>query len=150
LAYTSHLTGQVKVMAKKTLRAKCLEAIQKLARISNADEYGMVNCVSCDKRMHWKDCDGGHYIGKGNSSYWALEICNVWPQCKGCNSFGMKHGSAEGQYTLWMIDYYDLDFVEQMHRDKHKPKKLYVSDYREMLKEFNDLITYHKKRLGEC
>jgi hypothetical protein len=49
-----------------------------------------------------------------------------------------------------MIDYYGLDFVEQMHRDKNKPKKLYVADYREMLKEFNDLITYHKKRLGEC
>ena len=130
-----------------TLRSKCLTAIQKLARISAADEYGMVQCVSCDKRMHWKECDGGHYIAKGNSSYWALEVENVHPQCRGCNAFGGKYGSAEGQYTLWMIDYYDLDFVKQMHRDKHKPKKLYVADYREMLKEFNDLIKYHEDRL---
>ena len=51
----------------QTLRKKCLISIQKLARISAADEYGMVNCVSCDKRMSWKDCDGGHYISKGSS-----------------------------------------------------------------------------------
>ena len=131
----------------KTLRAQCLTAIQKLARISAADEYGMVECVSCDKRMHWKECDGGHYIAKGSSSYWALEMECVHPQCKGCNGFGMKHGSAEGQYTLWMIDMYGEDFVREMHRDKRKIKKLYTADYREMLKEFNDLIRYHEERL---
>ena len=105
-----------------TLRSKCLTAIQKLARISAADEYGMVQCVSCDKRMHWKECDGGHYIAKGSSSYWALEVENVHPQCKGCNAFGMSKGSAEGQYTLWMIDMYGEDFVRQMHQDKRNSK----------------------------
>ena len=75
-----------------TLRSKCLTAIQKLARISAADEYGMVQCVSCDKRMHWKECDGGHYIAKGSSSYWALEVENVHPQCKGCNAFWYVQG----------------------------------------------------------
>jgi len=131
----------------KPLRSQCLIAIQKLARISAADEYGMVKCVSCDKRMHWKECDGGHYIAKGSSSYWALERENVHPQCKGCNGFGMKHGSAEGQYTLWMIDMYGEDFVKRMHRDKRNTKKLYTADYREMLIIFNDLIKYHEIRI---
>ena len=112
----------------KTLRAQCLEKAQKLARISAADEWGMVQCVSCDKRMHWKECDGGHYIAKGNSSYWSLEMENIHPQCKGCNSFQMKHGSAEGPYTLWMIDFYDIDFVREMQRDKRKIKKFYAAD----------------------
>jgi hypothetical protein len=134
-------------MAKKTLRAKCLEAIQKLSRISAADEWGMVQCVSCEKRMHWKGCDGGHYIAKGSSSYWALEIENVHPQCKGCNAFGMSKGSAEGQYTLWMINYYGLDFVEKMHEDKRKLKKFYTADYREMLAEFESQIKHHEERL---
>ena len=133
-----------------TIRSKCLKEMQKLSRISAADEYGMVQCVSCDKRMHWKDCDGGHYIAKGSSSYWALEIENCHPQCKGCNAYGMSKGSAEGQYTLWMINYYGLDFVEQMHRDKRKEKKIYAADYREMLAQFKSLIKHHEKRIGQC
>ena len=52
-----------------------------------------------------------HFIPKGSSSYWALEIENVHPQCKGCNGFGMKFGDAAQRYTLWMQDYYGRDFV---------------------------------------
>jgi len=98
--------------------------------------------------LHWKDADGGHYIAKGSSSYWALEIENVHPQCKGCNCFGMSKGSAEGQYTLWMIDMYGEDFVRQMHQDKRKLKKMYKQDYEDMLKEFNELIKHHEERLS--
>lgn len=137
----------------KTLRAQCLEAIQKLARISAANSNGFAQCVSCDPNTHaswhhWKDMDGGHFIPKGSSSYWALEIENVHPQCKGCNGFGMKHGSAEAWYTLWMEDYYGKEFVQQMLRDKRKIKKLYAADYREMLADFKAQIKQHEDRLN--
>jgi len=59
----------------------------------------------------------------------------------------MSKGSAEGQYTLWMIDMYGEDFVREMHRDKRNVKKLYTADYKDMLKQFNDLIKYHEGRL---
>jgi hypothetical protein len=59
----------------------------------------------------------------------------------------MSKGSAEGQYTLWMIDWYGEDFVRQMHEDKRKIKKLYTADYKEMLEEFTRLIKYHEDRL---
>lgn len=137
----------------KTLRAQCLEAIQKLARISAANSNGYAQCVSCDPSTHaswhhWKDMDGGHFIPKGSSGYWALEIENVHPQCKGCNGFGMKHGSAEAWYTMWMEDYYGKEFVQQMLRDKRKIKKLYAADYREMLADFKAQIKQHEDRLN--
>jgi hypothetical protein len=140
-------------MPKKTLRAQCLTEIQKLARISAANSNGYAQCVSCDPKdmggwHHWKDGDGGHFIPKGSSSYWALEICNVHFQCKGCNGFGMKHGSAEAWYTLWMQDFYGHDFVEKMLRDKGKEKKLYAADYREMLANFKALIKHHEERIA--
>tara|TARA_R110000803_G_scaffold206581_1_gene273947 strand:+ start:81 stop:482 length:402 start_codon:yes stop_codon:yes gene_type:complete len=131
----------------KTMRAKCLEALQKLARLEAADDNGMVRCVSCNKHLHWKEAHGGHYIAKGSSSYWALERENCHPQCVGCNIFGMSRGSAEGQYTLWMIDYYGRDFVDKMHEDKRKLKKIYAADYKDMLAEFNKLIKHHEGRL---
>ena len=138
-------------MAKKkgkTPRAKCLEAIQLLARISAADDNGYCECVSCRRKYHFKDMDGGHWIPKGSSSYWALEVENVQPQCKGCNGFGMKYGSAEAQYTLWMQDTYGREFIDNMLATKGDVKKLCKADYEEMLAEFNELIRYHKERIS--
>lgn len=133
----------------KTLRAKALETIQKLARISAADDNGYCKCVSCGKLDHYKNMDGGHFIPKGSSSRWALEESNVNPQCKGCNGFSMKHGSAEAQYTLWMIDWVGKDQVEYMLSTKNDPIKFYAADYREMISDWSEQIKAHERRLGE-
>ena len=136
-------------MAKKTLRAQCLEAAQLLARIAAADDSGYSQCASCGTTQHYKEMDGGHYIAKGKSSYWALDPVNIHPQCKSCNGFGMKYGNAESLYTLWMIDMYGRDFVEHMHDTTKKVKKMYKADYEEFLAEVNGLIKYHRDRIGE-
>lgn len=133
----------------KTLRAKCLEAAQKLARIAAANDHGMAECVTCGIVEHYKDMDGGHFIPKGNSSYWALEMENIHPQCKGCNGFQMKHGTASLTYTMWMIDYYGRSFVDEMIATKNKIKKMYKKDYEELLAELKEQIKYHEKRIGE-
>lgn len=131
-------------------KKKCLEAIQLLARLSAADNNGYVQCVSCKTIKHYKDgMDGGHFIPKGNSSYWSLEICNVHPQCKYCNIFGMKSGTAAQEYTTWMYDYYGKDFVENMLATKRNPVKFYKKDYEEMYKDFMEQIKHHRNRIGE-
>lgn len=133
----------------ETLRAKALKTIQRLARISAADDNGYCKCVSCGKLDHYKNMDGGHFIPKGSSSRWALEESNVNPQCKGCNGFSMKHGSAEAQYTLWMIDWVGKDQVEYMLATKNDPIKFYAADYREMIADWSEQIKAHERRLGE-
>jgi|TARA_R100001198_G_C5031589_1_gene96947 hypothetical protein len=60
----------------------------------------------------------------------------------------MRYGSAESEYTLWMIDYFGRDFVDQMHRDKRKVKKMYAADYRDLLAYFKEQIKEQKERLG--
>ena len=135
--------------AKVSLRAKALKTLQKLARISAADDNGYCKCVSCGKVDHYKNMDGGHFIPKGSSSRWALDEQNVHPQCKGCNGFGMKHGSAEAQYTIWMLDWYGKDAVEHMLATKKDPIKYYSSDYREMIDDWGQQIMAHERRLGE-
>ena len=134
---------------KTTPRTKAMNALQKLARVAAADGYnGYCFCVSCGDSHHWKDMDGGHYIPKGHSSYWALRVDNVPPPCKGCNGFGMKFGTAANEYTKWMIDYYGRDFVDEMEALKREPVKYYKKDYIEMTKEWNELIKFHLERIG--
>lgn len=135
-------------MAKKTIRAKCIEAAQLLSRLSAADDNGYCTCVTCEMCAPWNEMDGGHFIPKGASSYWALELENIHPQCKGCNNYGMKFGDAAQKYTLWMQDYYGRDFVDEMIAKKSLTKKMYKKDYEELLKEFNEQIKFHKKRIG--
>lgn len=135
-------------MAKKTPRTKCLDAICLLARVSEADDNGYCTCVTCGAVAPWNEMQGGHFIPRGKSSYWALDIRNVHSQCAGCNGFGMKYGSAPQAYTTWMIDYYGRDFVDEMLRDQGNLKKLYKRDYEDMLKDFNEQIRFHKKRIG--
>ena len=137
-------------MAKKaTPRSKCLVAAQLLARISAADDSGYCTCVSCGVTDHYKNMQGGHFIAKGDSSYWSLEPENIHPQCPGCNVFGMRFGSASQQYTLHMVDTYGRDYVDSMIATKKTLKKMYKSDYVDFLKETNELIKHHKQRLGE-
>ena len=136
-------------MPKATPRSKCLKAIQLLARISNADDNGYCKCVSCGAIHHYKEMDGGHFIPKGSSSYWSLEIENIKPQCKGCNGFGMKYGSAAQQYTVYMVDTYGRDFVDNMFATKSNVKKMYKADYVDLLAEFNSLIKFHEHRIAQ-
>ena len=133
----------------ETLRAKALKTLQKLRRLGCADNAGYCKCVSCGKLVHWKDADGGHFLPKGSSSRWALEPENIWAQCKSCNAWKMKHGSAEAQYTLHMIDFYGRDFVDHMLATKNEVHKLYAADYREMIADWSEQIKGHERRLGE-
>ena len=132
----------------KTLRAKALEKIQLLARLQAADDSGFCHCVTCGKVDHYKSMDGGHFIAKGSSSRWALEIENVHVQCKACNSHNMKFGTAAHSYTLWMVDYYGRDFVDHMIATKKDVHKLYAANYRDMIEDFNQQILGHERRLG--
>ena len=136
-------------MSKKTPRSKCLDAAQKLARLSEADDNGYCTCVSCGGIFYWTDGDGGHFIAKGHSSYWALREENIHFQCKGCNGFGMKYGTAANQYTLWMVDKYGREFVNSLELLKRTQIKYYKKDYEEMTKAWNEEIKTHLKRIGQ-
>ena len=70
------------------------------------------------------------------------------PQCKGCNGFGMKYGSAAQQYTVYMVDTYGRDFVDDMFASKSNVKKMYKSDYVDLLAEFNAIIKHHENRVS--
>ena len=138
-----------KAKTSQELRQIALKTLQKLVRLKAADDTGYVTCVSCGCSKKWNEgMQGGHFIPKGSSSRWALEEENIHPQCSSCNQFGMKHGSAEAQYTLYMIDMYGKDHVEMMLDTKNNPVKFYSADYREMIAEWDKEISNQLQRVG--
>ena len=135
-------------MAKATPKSKCLKALQLLRRLESADDHGYCSCASCGEYNHYKQMDGGHFIAKGCSSFWALEEENVHPQCKGCNGFGMKNGVAAYQYQKFMVRKYGQEFVDNMIETRRDVKKRFVADYADMLKDLNARIKIEQDRVG--
>lgn len=135
-------------MSSKALKAKCLTALQLLTRMKAADDNGIAQCVTCGKRDHYKNMQGGHFIPRGHTK-WCLDQRNVWTQCRYCNLWGMKSGGTAAQaYTLFMIDQVGQDFVDEMIRTKSEPVKLYKSDYEEILAELNEQLRQQEQRLN--
>ena len=92
---------------------------------------------------------GGHFISKGSSSRWSLDTRNIWPQCKGCNGFGMKDGTAQISYTIYMQEKFGVDFVEEMLASKKDVYKISTPDYRDLISDLQSKINVELARLGE-
>lgn len=139
-----------KKKTQQQLKKQALELLQKLVRVKSANDFGYCACVSCGVIKKWNDgMQGGHFIAKGNggSNQWALVEENVHPQCSGCNGFGMRYGNAETDYTLFMIDTYGRDKVDQM-RSENKVTKYSRVELEIMIEEMKVQIKEHLERIG--
>ena len=47
----------------------CAVLTQKLVRLKAADKHGFCRCVTCGKRQHWKELQGGHFISRTYSKW---------------------------------------------------------------------------------
>ena len=112
-------------LAKKRAWTACSRYI----RQKYADYNGYASCVTCGVTKHWKDLDAGHFISKsrGNSIYFEEE--NIHPQCAGCNRF---HEGNKHQYTLYMIDMYGREKVEELEQLARTRVHYRVKDYLEI------------------
>jgi hypothetical protein len=107
-------------------------------RRRDADENGMVKCISCPTIKHWKEVDAGHFRPKslGLPVYFVEK--NVHPQCTYCNH--VKEGNAY-EYGLALIEKYGKGIIEEIDGMRHTPLKWSCADYEEMIEAY-------KKKLG--
>ena len=114
---------------KSTAKAAAWRWCSQFIRCKSADAGGYVRCVTCGQSHHWKDMDAGHFVSKarGSSIYFVEE--NIHPQCQRCNRFleGNKH-----LYTLYMIDMYGREKVEELELLARQTESWRLSDYEEM------------------
>ena len=112
---------------QKTIAVLVEEAaklMQLYVRIKSADEFGISQCVTCGVKKHYKELQGGHFIGRKWLATKLMEE-NINPQCPCCN--GPLRGNMIA-YTLYMQDMYGREFVEELQRLKHQSKKYYRNE----------------------
>lgn len=114
----------------KAAKARAWKAISEHIRQSSADKMGWGSCVTCGQNKHWKELHAGHYqhgltYAQGEDRFYVLEE-NLHPQCAGCNTF---RGGMLDKYTLFMIDTYGREVVEELQALRHQPLKMRIDDY---------------------
>lgn len=124
---------------KKTI-AKLVDDLailmQKYVKLKAADSNGYVQCVTCKTIKHWKEMQGGHFIGRKWTATKLLEE-NIHPQCPCCN--GPLRGNMI-QYTLFMQDTYGREFVDELETMKHQTRKYTRAEIEELDREIKDNI----------
>ena len=75
---------------KKPSRSKLVKKLDTVfsqyIRLSSADENGNCTCVTCNKVLHWKEIQAGHFMSRKHYSIRWSEA-NVKSQCAACNIF---------------------------------------------------------------
>ena len=77
---------KIKKPSRSSLVKKLDIVFSQWIRLSNADFDGFCVCITCEKKLHWKEIQAGHFMSRKHYSIRCDER-NVKPQCVGCNVF---------------------------------------------------------------
>ena len=94
-------------------KKEALAAFQKLRRLQESVPNGFSNCISCEKLVHWKQCDGGHFIPRRHNAT-AFEKNNVWPQCRSCNDYGRGNVAEYRKRLVVMVGLEEVVRLESL------------------------------------
>jgi len=127
---------------KKPTRSKLVKKLDAVfseyIRRRYADENGLAQCVTCNKKDHWKKLQAGHFISRKNySTRW--DETNVQVQCVGCNMF--RYGE-QYLFSLWLDTNIGYSTAESLLRKSKQIDK--ISNY-----ELSELITKYENILKE-
>lgn len=111
--------------------------LQRIRKIESADENGYCTCVSCGKKDHWKNMEGGHWIPRTKT---ATKIVpeNINPQCHSCNHF--RKEEAAPPYSLWMEETYGHDFCKALVEQSKQVVKRSRVDLENTIQEFKERL----------
>jgi hypothetical protein len=83
----------------KTERQKAKSAIQKYARVRDANNQGVMECITCTKIITWnKNTDGGH-CRPAHMEGTCFDERNINGQCKICNLRDMQTPEMIEEYS---------------------------------------------------
>jgi hypothetical protein len=131
--------------AKKSEKSKLVEKLDSVfsefVRLRDSDEHGIVECITCTSKKHWRDTDCGHYQDRDHmATRWDEKNCNG--QCLECNRYfpcskedfavfiNQRHGSGTSEIL-------DRRAKSTVQWEDHELKKMYEY-YRDQVKILKD------------
>ena len=104
-------------------------------RQKSADHFGMSRCYTCDRRLHFKDLQCGHYIPRAHmNTRWDESNCR--PQCAQCNVF--KKGNYT-EYSIRLIRECGGKELERLNKLKNTIRKWSISELKSEIERYKVL-----------
>lgn len=121
------LRRKLMLMKQPELIKKTDTLFQLMRRMECADENGIAECVSCGRKHHYKQMDGGHFIQKGSTGNFGVRYNrrNVWPQCKYCNK---ELSGNYTEYRIRLVAKLGEDTVKTMEHNRNNIGKVWLRD----------------------
>jgi hypothetical protein len=126
----------MRAISRKGLIAKVDKLFSLYIRMSHADEEGFVRCVTCGKKMPWRESQCGHWIKRGHhATRW--HPMNAYPQCAGDNLY--KNG-LQDEMALHIQRVHGPETLEELIRLKHTTRKWSVPELRELIEQLEEQV----------
>jgi len=122
--------GRKKLPSLTSVRLKAWKEFSIFIRTRNADANGFVYCVTCGKRLHWKEAQAGHWI-HGRLDF---NQFNINPQCAQCNCW--PNTRVNTAYACFMAREYGVAIMESLRLESNQHKKLTRLDYEELRERY--------------
>ena len=120
----------------KRLKEKADKLLSLYVRQRDADQHGIVKCVTCSNKTHWKGVDCGHWLSRSYLST-RFEETNVAAQCKRCNAW---FGGRPDDFERFIAAKHGKEEVERLRALKHQSIKRTTSDYEELISELQEKL----------
>lgn len=126
-------------LTRKGLIKKLDQVFSEFIRTRTADKNGIVSCVTCGKKDHWKAMDCGHFVSRKHyATRWHEDNCAV--QCKSCNVF--RYGE---QYKFSL--YLGASKSEELYQLSKQTAKYMDQDLIELIEKYKSIVADQKKAL---
>ncbi|MDH4129294.1 MAG: recombination protein NinG [Spirochaetota bacterium] len=120
----------------KQLKTTCWIFCSEYNRRKDTDEFGYGKCCTCNKRLHYKDGDAGHFMaGRVNSVLFYNKGIHL--QCKKCN---MNQGE-QYLYAKFIENRYGAEEVKKQEFLRHQTKKISKQEYFDMIEWYKNEIS---------
>lgn len=129
---------KIKKPSTKTLKKKAWREFSIFIRTRDADDHGMVRCITCPTVAHWKLMQAGHFLrGRLNANLFDKRGC--WAQCYACN-IG-RDGNVVEYYEV-MLSTFGRETIKELKAQNqitHKWGPTELQAIYEFYKSLNDL-----------
>lgn len=124
-----------------SLKKKADRLFSEFVRLEEANENGWVKCCTCDKTIHWKKADAGHFITRAwNGTRYYQK--NVASQCRYCNRY--REGEKD-LFAKFLKNKYGNRIIDHLRKRANKTKHFTVGE----LEEFCAEIKFKIEKLKE-
>ena len=110
----------------------------KFIRLRNADEYGMIRCITCGKRVHWKRADNGHFVKRGHAGT-KYDEKNCGEQCRfPCNR---RRNGEEQAHRIYIDKTYGEGTADMLKHKGKFPLTMTREEHIEKINHYKQIVT---------